>query len=151
MSETPERVLRLLLVEDDDAHAQIVRLALEGAETPSDVMRVADGEEAIRFLRGEEPFTDRRRPDLVLLDLRLPKIDGHEVLRTIKNDDGLRSIPVVVLSTSDADTDLSRAYGNHVNSYMVKPADFIEFREMIRDLIAYWGRWNLAPARNGGS
>ncbi len=86
-----------------------------------------------------------RRPHLNLLDLRLPKIDGVEVLREIKADDELRRIPVVVLTTSEAERDIARAYGNHANSYLVKPVDFDKFAQLMRDLGFYWLVWNQRP------
>lgn len=111
-------------------------------------MHVTDGEEAVAYLRREHPYEDpvrAPRPDVILLDLRLPKVDGLEVLRQIKNDPNLMQLPVVVLSTSQADDDVSRAYQLHANSYVVKPIDFAALTQLISDLGFYWLIWNRSP------
>jgi CheY-like chemotaxis protein len=90
-------------------------------------------------------FQDKALPDVILLDLKLPKKDGHEVLAEIKGDDELRLIPVVILTTSDAEVDRLRAYRLSVNSYLVKPLDAEQFDDMIRDLSLYWATWNRGP------
>ncbi len=141
----------ILHVEDDDAHAELVRRELGKAAPRSPVRRVADGAEAIAYLSGEGPYADRAAhplPALVLLDLRLPKVDGIEVLRFIKDDEVLRFIPVVMLTSSDSDRDLSRAYGTHVNSYVVKPLDHLRFRELLSDIARYWMELNANPDRS---
>jgi CheY-like chemotaxis protein len=140
------RLLDFLLVEDDDDHAEIVLRSLEKNRVANTVHRVADGEEAVKYLRGEGSYAGRPRPDVVLLDLRLPKLDGHEVLKIIKTDPQLLTIPVVVLTTSDAESDRARAYEHHANSYIVKPVDFAQFRQMVSDLSLYWGVWS-PPSR----
>lgn len=142
-----QKPAHLLLVEDDDAHAELVQLVLQSRDTTDTVARATDGEEALAYLRREGPFADRPRPDAVLLDLRLPGIDGHDVLRQIKTDVRLRTIPVVVLTTSAAESDRAAAYTHHANSYLVKPTDFDEFDRMIRDVAAYWCELN-APIRD---
>jgi two-component system response regulator len=138
----------ILLVEDDDAHALLTMRSFEDAKVPNRICWVKDGEEALDYLFHRGRYTDKEkspRPDLILLDLRLPKLDGHEVLRGIKKSDVLKHIPVVVLTTSESEADLISAYGNHVNSYLVKPIDFGEFSEMIRELGFYWLIWNKHP------
>jgi hypothetical protein len=137
--------VRFLLVEDDDSHALLVMRNLERARVVNTVDRVSDGAAALAYLRAEAPYQARVAPDVVLLDLKLPKIDGLEVLERIKNDEQLRKIPVVILTTSDADRDRARAYNSHVNSYVVKPIDFEQFQSMIRDLGFYWAIWNCRP------
>lgn len=137
--------VRFLLVEDDDSHALLVMRNLERARVVNNVDRVSDGAAALAYLRAEEPYQDRAAPDVVLLDLKLPKVDGLEVLERIKRDEQLRKIPVVILTTSDAETDRARAYNNHVNSYVVKPIDFEQFQKMIKDLGFYWSIWNCRP------
>lgn len=138
-------LMTFLLVEDDDNHAHLVMRSLKKARVHNQVFRVADGAEAIAFLRQEGEHTDKPHPDVVLLDLKLPKVSGHEVLATIKTDEALRRIPVVVMTTSDAESDRAKAYGHHANSYVVKPVDFERFRQLVSDLCLYWGVWNEPP------
>ncbi len=140
-----QQPVRFLLVEDDDSHAVLVMRNLERARVVNTVDRVSDGAQAMAYLRGETPFQERLLPDVVLLDLKLPKVDGLEVLERIKTDERLRTIPVVILTTSDAERDRARAYNNHVNSYVVKPIDFGQFQNMIKDLGFYWAIWNVRP------
>jgi CheY-like chemotaxis protein len=142
-------LLKFLLVEDDDDHAAFVLRTLQRNRVANRVDRVADGATALAYLRGEAPYTQRPRPDLVLLDLKLPRVDGHEVLAAIKSHPDLRTIPVVVLTTSDAETDRARAYRNHANSYLVKPINFARFRQLVHDLSLYWGIWNRCVCPEG--
>ena len=107
--------------------------------------RVADGREAIAYVKQQDAYRDRPRPTLILLDLKLPRTDGFGVLRTLKSDDQLKSIPVVVLTTSDAAKDVVKAYHLHVNSYLVKPANFAKFRELIAAVTSYWGHGTSRP------
>lgn len=134
-----------LLVEDDDDHAQLVMRSLENNRITNRITRVKDGVEALDYLFGRGKYESRSLPSVVLLDLKLPKLDGHEVLRQIKNDPHLRLIPVVVLTTSAADSDRMGAYRESANSYLVKPLDFGSFRKMAEDLNLYWGVWNQPP------
>ena len=138
------RSAEVLLVEDDETHATLVMRCFEiiGVNI---IHHVSDGEEALDYLFHRGKHTDKKknpRPDLVLLDLRLPKRDGHEVLKEIKNSEQLRTIPVVILTTSNNENDLRKAYLNHANSYLVKPLGFDRFQEMIHDLGTYWLKWN---------
>ncbi len=139
------RKRRFLLVEDNDAHAKLVMLQLHGKADGLVVDRVVDGEQALAYLRGEGAYANQERPDVILLDLRLPRLDGHEVLRQLKADQNLCSIPVVVLTTSQAEQDMARAYREHANSYLVKPFDFGRFQNMMEDVVHYWGNWNEQP------
>jgi CheY-like chemotaxis protein len=100
----------------------------------------------LEYLRRLGTRADHPDPDVVLLDLKLPRIDGHEVLAEIKQDDLLRHIPVVVMTTSDAEIDRARAYDCYANSYVVKPTDFHQFRQLVDDLSLYWGIWNRTAA-----
>lgn len=134
----------LLLVEDDDSHAHLILMALRESGVVRSVDRVSDGEQALAYLRGREAVAPRVRPLVILLDLNLPKICGHEVLREIKGDDELKTIPTVILTTSSNEHDRRRAYQNHANSYLTKPIDAADFDRMIQDLGDYWVGWNQA-------
>jgi CheY-like chemotaxis protein len=137
----------VLLVEDDPAHAHLVKRSLEAHDFDCHVVHVNNGEVALEYLLGKNEYADRRRyprPQLLLLDLRLPRVDGLEVLRQIRAQADLALLPIVVLTTSRADLDISRAYGHHVNSYLVKPLEFDHFKRLMRDLGEYWLRWNQA-------
>jgi CheY-like chemotaxis protein len=138
-------MVKFLLVEDDEDHANLVKRNLSRARVANSVTHVPDGAEALAFLRRQGDYAGAERPDVVLLDLKLPKIDGLEVLEAIRADEELRDLPVVVLTTSDAEADRERAYQHHVNSYLVKPVDFEKFRQMVNDLSLYWGVWNVLP------
>ena len=141
----------ILLVEDDPAHAEIVRrgfINFRMANRPVQLVHVVDGQDALDYLfsRGKfQPPFFSPRPNLILLDLRLPKVDGLEVLKTIKADADLARIPVVVLTTSAAEVDMAKAYGNHANSYLVKPVDFPQFLKLMDALGYYWLVWNQFP------
>ena len=137
------KAVHFLLVEDDDDHAELITFGLLAKNgVPKTVDRVYDGEEALAYLKHTGAYRDRPRPSVVLLDLKLPKVDGLEVLAAIKADANLRSIPVVVLTTSEAPEDKAKAYSSYANSYLAKPADFSEFKQMIKDLSQYWAMWN---------
>lgn len=140
--------VNILLVEDNEDHAELVRRSFEQHRIANVIHHVMDGEAALDFLfrRGGGPNSEKpSRPHVVLLDLRLPKVDGLEVLRAIRSSDELRTLPVVVLTTSQAEQDVARAYGEHVNSYLVKPIDFAGFTQMMEDLGFYWLGWNHYP------
>jgi CheY-like chemotaxis protein len=143
-----DRAVTFLLVEDDDNHAHLVMRSLARSPVTNQVYRVHNGEEALAFLRGAGVYARYPRPDVVLLDLNLPRLSGHEVLRDIKEDRDLQAIPVVVLTTSCAERDRERAYSFHANSYVVKPVDFDQFQQLVTDLCQYWGAWNQPPVRN---
>ena len=141
----------ILLVEDDPAHAEIVRrnfVNFRIVNRPVQLVHVADGQQALDYLFRRAEFQDPNqspRPNLILLDLRLPKVDGLEVLTAIKADAELARIPVVVLTTSAAEVDMAKAYGNHANSYLVKPVDFPQFLKLMDVLGYYWLVWNQFP------
>ncbi|AHF03163.1 chemotaxis protein CheY [Marichromatium purpuratum 984] len=143
-----EQTLSVLLVEDDPAHAEITRRGLESNALPARLEHVEDGQAALDYLFRQGRFSDPEsspRPNLILLDLRLPKVEGLEVLRRIKADDQLRRIPVVVLTTSAADPDVHGAYSNQASSYLVKPADYEAFARLFDSLGHYWLAWNRYP------
>ena len=140
----------ILLVEDEDAHAMLILRSLEDMRIANSIYRVKDGKEALDYLFRSGKYADAKkspRPDLILLDLKLPKLDGHEVLRLIKESDELRIIPVIMLTTSENEADMLKAYHRHANSYLVKPIDFDEFRKMLKDAGFYWFLWNHHPWR----
>ncbi len=139
---------KILLVEDEQAHADLIMIAMEQHELGNDVIHVKDGEEALDFLFRQGKYSKQGCedvPNLILLDLRLPKVDGLEVLTRIKSDDELKKIPVVILTTSASEKDLFNAYENNVNSYLVKPVDYKKFRKMLETLGYYWLGYNRKP------
>lgn len=142
------KIVKFLLVEDDDSHAKIVLKTFERERICNVVDRVRDGAEALDYLKGKGQFKGNSLPDVVLLDLKLPKINGFEVLKEIKSDKNLSHLPVIALTTSEADIDKSKAYDLHVNSYLVKPADAELFRQMVKDLNLYWTVWNQGDKSN---
>lgn len=143
--EEQARLITFLLVEDDDDHAEIVIRSLKKEKASMKIERAMDGVEALQYLNGSGPFQGVSLPDVILLDLKLPKKDGHEVLAEIKQDERWRLIPVVILTTSDAESDRWRAYQLHANSYLVKPLNGDDFKKMIQDMSCYWGNWNRGP------
>ncbi len=140
--------LTILHVEDNPDHANLVMRSLENHRVANAVHLVEDGEKALDFLLRRNDYQDPRkspRPNVILLDLRLPKLDGLEVLRVVKTTDALKDVPVVILTSSEAEKDVAEAYEYHANSYLVKPVGFSEFTEMMRDLGFYWLGWNRYP------
>jgi CheY-like chemotaxis protein len=132
------RPIRLLHAEDSIGDAQLTRIALEEGEIPFDLAHVRDGLEALAYLRNEGRYASAPRPDLVLLDLNMPRMGGHEVLAKVKRDPALSSIPVIVLTTSNAPSDVALSYELHVNSYVRKPIDFDQFVKVMRCIEAFW-------------
>jgi CheY-like chemotaxis protein len=138
----------ILLVEDDPAHAEIVRRNLKGCRVANRIIHVSDGQAALDHLFGgleDSASPAGPRPDIILLDLRLPKVDGLEVLRRIKEDAVLRRIPTVVLTTSAAEADMLSAYDHGAGSYLVKPVDFEKFSGLMETFGFYWLAWNRFP------
>ena len=134
MTEQPERQIEILLVEDDPGDVLMTREAFQDYKVRNQLHVVNDGAEAMAFLRRRGEYADAPRPDLVLLDLNLPRMDGREVLQAIKSDAELASIPVVVLTTSEAEEDVLRSYSLHANAYVTKPVDFERFIEVVRQI-----------------
>jgi len=139
----------ILLVEDNPAHAELIVRGLENARIANRVFHVSNGEEALNYLFRHGDYADPEtspRPQLILLDLRLPRVDGLEVLKKIRAS-SLNGMPVVILTTSEADADMAKAYGNNASSYLVKPLDFTQLKTMMDDLGFYWLCWNRYPWR----
>ena len=146
--------LMILLVEDNEDHAEIVMRSFKPPKTSHLIHHVTDGETALDYLLRRGQYSDPHkspRPHLVLLDLRLPKVDGLEVLKEIKQTEGLRRIPVVVLTSSQAGSDVNMAYDYHANSYLVKPLEFRKLSELMRELESYWLDWNVNPSAGEGA
>jgi CheY-like chemotaxis protein len=140
----------ILLVEDNQAHAELIRRSLEDSRVANTIYHVDDGEKALDYLfrRGVFEHPDSSpRPHLILLDLRLPRIDGLEVLKQIRQSH-LNGMPVVILTSSEAESDLAKAYEYNASSYLVKPLDFDKFTAMMNDLGFYWLCWNRYPWKN---
>lgn len=130
--------IRILLVEDSEADRMLTIKALRKANLVNDVIEVEDGEKALRFLRKEREYANALTPDLILLDINLPRVSGLEVLEAIKNDERLKVIPVIILTTSDSDKDILQSYRNHANCYITKPVNFTQFIETIARIEQFW-------------
>jgi CheY-like chemotaxis protein len=144
---TGEPIL-VMLIEDNIDHAELVVRTLEDHIISNKVRHFLDGQSALDYLFRRGEFSEAKetpRPHVILLDLRLPRVDGIDVLKAIKEDANLKSIPVVVLTTSEAEKDVAKAYYNHANSYLVKPVGFEDFKKLMDDLGFYWLGWNVNP------
>jgi CheY-like chemotaxis protein len=138
----------VMLIEDNLDHAELVMRTLADHQVVNQIRHFTEGQSALDYLFRSGEYTDPAtspRPNLILLDLRLPRVDGLDILKEIKNSDELRCIPVVVLTTSEAERDIARAYLNHANSYLVKPVGFEEFNKLMEDMGFYWLGWNTSP------
>lgn len=132
------QAINILLVEDNPADVLLTEEALEESKLINRISTVKDGEEAMAFLRKEGKYRGAATPDLILLDLNLPRKDGREVLKDIKEDPELRVIPVVILTTSAADEDVLRTYQLHANCYIMKPVDFAQFTRVVQTIESFW-------------
>jgi CheY-like chemotaxis protein len=138
----------VMLVEDNIDHAELVIRTLEDHRIANKIIHFMDGQLALDYLFRRNGYQDpisSPRPHMILLDLRLPRVDGLEVLRIVKEQDDLKIIPVIILTTSEADKDMLHAYDLHVNSYLVKPVGFEDFSKLMNDLGFYWLGWNSHP------
>ncbi len=144
-AESASRLMRILLIDDNPADIELTRQCFLDSRTPNEVHCAMNAESALAFLKREGNFASSPRPDLVLLDLNMPGIDGREILAAIKSDPELLTIPVVILTTSDADSDVEGAYRLRANSYLRKPVDLDEFVELANAVCAYWGRYVVPP------
>jgi CheY-like chemotaxis protein len=131
---SPGQPIEVLLVEDDPGDVLLIREAFDYNKVHNNLNVVSDGEQALAYLRRDGGFADAQRPDLILLDLNLPRKDGREVLAEVKADEQLRRIPVVVLTTSEAEEDILRSYELHANAYVTKPVDFERFVAIVRQI-----------------
>jgi CheY-like chemotaxis protein len=132
------RPIEILLIEDSPSDTELTIEALKEAKVRNHLSIVEDGEQALEFLRHRGKYAQAPSPDLIMLDLNLPRKDGREVLAEIKADDALKTIPVVVLTTSRADQDVLRAYRLHANCYITKPVDFDQFLNVVRSIESFW-------------
>lgn len=143
-----DKPILVMLVEDNLDHAELVMRSFDEHRIANEIRHFTDGQSALDYLLRQGKFVDPQsspRPELVLLDLRLPRVDGLDVLRAIKEDETLKTIPVVILTTSEAEKDIIETYKSHANSYLVKPLGFEDFRKLMDDLGSYWLGWNRHP------
>jgi chemotaxis family two-component system response regulator Rcp1 len=141
------RLIEILLVEDNPGDVRLTREALREGHVRINLSVAKDGADALAMLRHEPPHGETPRPDLVLLDLNLPKLDGRQVLAEMKSDPDLRRIPVVVLTTSKAEADVLRSYDLHANSYITKPVDFEQFIKVVHSIEEFWLSIVTLPGR----
>lgn len=139
------RAFNLLLIEDNPGDVRLTQEAIKEGKKDIHLEVVMDGVEAIKYLRKQAPYEDKPTPDIILLDLNLPKWDGREVLREIKTDEFLKRIPVLVLTTSNAEQDVINCYDLHANCYINKPVDFDRFFEIIRKIEDFWLDITILP------
>lgn len=139
--------VRILVVDDDPGDVLMIEEALEDSDVDKVIDVVSDGQEAMEFLRREGRHTEARRPDVILLDLNMPRMDGRQVLGEVKGDEDLRTIPIVVLTTSNADTDIVGSYTLQANAYVTKPIDLDDFNDVVRRIDEFFGRVVVLPKR----
>lgn len=142
------RIPKILIVEDNPDHLEMIRMALSGESMANRIYSVANGEEAMDYLFRRGVYADKAkspRPSLILLDIKLPRMDGFEVLRQIKSDEVLKSIPVILLTTSTEKSEVIRGYEYGANSYVTKPLRFDEFMDRIKGVYIYWFLTNMLP------
>ncbi|MEU4567763.1 response regulator [Micromonospora sp. NPDC023956] len=140
--------VRILVVDDDPGDVLMIEEALEDSDVEKVIDVVSDGQEAMEFLRQEGRHTEAQRPDVILLDLNMPRMDGRQVLGEVKSDDDLRTIPIVVLTTSNADTDIVGSYTLQANAYVTKPIDLDDFNDVVRRIDEFFGRVVVLPKRS---
>lgn len=151
---TDGEALRILFAEDDPAHAEIVKRNLLKARVANVVHHVEDGVQALEFLENQGAFADQNRfplPHIILMDIRMPRMDGLEALKMIKEHPRFSHIPVVILTSSDTETDIAKAYKYRASSYLVKPISFDSFRELLDQFGFYWLAWNRYPKDSSSS
>jgi len=136
--QAPVRPITVLMVEDDPDDVYLTQEALRSGRLQITMQVVSDGASAMQYLRGEQEYAGSRRPDLVLLDLNLPRMDGREVLAALKEDPELSDIPVVILTTSEAEEDIASSYRHHANCYISKPVGIEKFRSVVSSIESFW-------------
>jgi CheY-like chemotaxis protein len=144
---TTARSISVLLVDDDPGDVLMIEEALESIDPPRSIFVVNDGEEAVAFLRREGQFTTVPRPDVVLLDLNMPRMDGRQVLAEIKSDEQLRSIPIVVLTTSQSPADILSSYSLHANAYVTKPMNLDDLTDVVHKIDYFFARIAALPGQ----
>jgi len=145
--------VQILLVEDNRMDIELTLDAFEQVHLANHINVVENGQQALDYLYGLEQYADRKQyplPDLILLDLKMPGVDGHEVLRRIKGEPGLKRIPVIILTSSREEGDLELSYDQGANSYLVKPVSFDEFMKVVHQVAAYWLTLNVSPPNDVG-
>ena len=145
MGQTSPSPVRILVVDDDPGDVLMIEEALADSDVDKVIDVVADGQEAMEFLRREGRHTEAQRPDVILLDLNMPRMDGRQVLGEVKGDENLRTIPIVVLTTSNADTDVVSSYTLQANAYVTKPIDLDDFNDVVRRIDEFFGRVVVLP------
>ncbi|MDW3847830.1 response regulator [Micromonospora sp. BRA006-A] len=145
MGQTSPSPVRILVVDDDPGDVLMIEEALAESDVDKVIDVVADGQEAMEFLRREGRHTEAQRPDVILLDLNMPRMDGRQVLGEVKGDESLRTIPIVVLTTSNADTDVVSSYTLQANAYVTKPIDLDDFNDVVRRIDEFFGRVVVLP------
>lgn len=144
------RTAEILLVEDNHNDIELTRIAFEQAKFAVNLHSVLNGEDCLSFLRKEPPYVDAPTPDIILLDLNMPKMDGREVMTELANDSALKCIPIIVLTTSKSEIDILNSYNLHCNSYIVKPIEFEQFSRVIKTFSDYWFTLVVLPANANG-
>ncbi|TDB69374.1 response regulator [Micromonospora sp. KC721] len=139
--------VRILVVDDDPGDVLMIEEALVDSAIEKVIDVVSDGQEAMEFLRREGRHTEAQRPDVILLDLNMPRMDGRQVLGEVKRDEDLRTIPIVVLTTSNADNDIVGSYTLQANAYVTKPIDLDDFNDVVRRIDEFFGRVVVLPKR----
>jgi len=151
MRNTSIKFVDILVVEDNAGDARLIREVLNDNKIFNSLKVVKDGVEALEFLRNKGKFKDEPKPDLIILDLNLPRKDGREVLSEVKNDDNLKHIPIVIMTISQAEEDIMKSYSLYANCYITKPIDLDEFIKVIRSIEDFWfSIVKLPPKSNGG-
>lgn len=144
--ETIPRSVEILLVEDNPGDARLILEAFKDSEITTNINTVTDGEQALHYLQKKNSFANSIRPNIIFLDLNLPKVNGLEVLETIKNDVSLKTIPVVILTTSSSDEHIVKSYNLNANCYITKPVDFDKFLDAVKTIEGFW--FNVARLPN---